>query len=144
MPARTQNSSQHVLTKPIPCHRGHKMHLNMYCPNPYHAREDSKCISTCVYQNPTIPARAQNASPFVKIRTLLYRGGQKMCPSNGSKDPKCISNLVKHLCYGMPEKTQNVSQPVCKNPSLSSEDRNVSQNVFTKTIPYQRSHKKYL
>jgi len=29
MPARTQNATQHVLTKPIPCQRGLKMYLNM-------------------------------------------------------------------------------------------------------------------
>ena len=29
MPARTQNVSLHVLTKPYPCQRGYKMHLNM-------------------------------------------------------------------------------------------------------------------
>ena len=32
--ARTENASQHVLTKPIQCPRGHKMHLNLCWPIP--------------------------------------------------------------------------------------------------------------
>ena len=32
MPARTQNSSQHVLNKPLKCQRGHKKYLNLCWP----------------------------------------------------------------------------------------------------------------
>ena len=41
MPARTQNVSQHVLTKPLPCQWGHEMYLNLCWPNLSHASEDT-------------------------------------------------------------------------------------------------------
>ena len=69
--ARTQNVSQLVLTKPLPCKRWHKIFLNMWWPNPTHASEetrsistpllhastDSNSIATRIDQTPPIPAR---------------------------------------------------------------------------------------
>jgi len=48
IPSRTQNASQHVITKSLPYQRGHKMHLNMCWSFPYIASENNKCIWTCV------------------------------------------------------------------------------------------------
>jgi hypothetical protein len=75
LPTKTQNISQLVFTKSIPCQQGHKMFHNICwsntpharedsqisqhmlnkqhtchtCwPNPYHANENKICISTCV------------------------------------------------------------------------------------------------
>ena len=42
-----KNESQHVLTNPIPCQQGIIMNQS----------EDGKCMSTCVEQNPLMPAR---------------------------------------------------------------------------------------
>jgi len=44
MSARTQNVSQCVLRKPIPC----QLELNRFWQNPSYANEATKCISTCV------------------------------------------------------------------------------------------------
>ena len=59
--ARTQNVSQHVLTKQIPCQRGRKMNLNMSWSNPSHTNQAKQCISTCT---PSMPAKTQNVSQF--------------------------------------------------------------------------------
>ena len=55
MQTRTQIDSQLVLTKPIPCQLGHKIYLNLCWPNPSHASEDLKWIST--FFDHTMPAR---------------------------------------------------------------------------------------
>ena len=46
MHAGMQNVSQHEFTKPPPCQRGLKMHFNKCCPNPSHASQNTKWIST--------------------------------------------------------------------------------------------------
>ena len=104
-PARSENATQHVLNKPItykrgykihqtlrghkmhlnkgltkiiPCQRGRQMHLNMCRPNPSHACEDTKCISTCVDKTHLMLARTQNVSTCVDqthrlpSRTKMY------------------------------------------------------------------------
>ena len=171
MPARTQNASQHVLTKPVStqnvsqlvliklvlCQRGHKIYLNLWWPKHYHASEDTKFISTCVGQTHPMPAKPQNVSQLVLIKLLpcqralkMYRNKCWRNSSHASEDTKYISNCVdqtypmpakikcvnmcwpnasnackdaiyitisvKHLCYGMPAKTQNVSKLVLKKP----------------------------
>ena len=122
MPARTQNSSQHVLTKPIPCHRGHKMHLNrcwpnlthvsegkknyfnLCWPNLSHESEDIKCISTWVYQTHPLPARTQIYSQHVlNIRIpsqrehKMYRIMGAPIPSHDIEDSKCNTCVTKPL-----------------------------------------------
>ena len=62
MTAWKQNVSQNVFTKPIACQREHKMHLNKSWTNLSLAREDTKCISTYVYQTNSMPARSQIVS----------------------------------------------------------------------------------
>jgi hypothetical protein len=57
MPARTQKVSKHVLTKPLLCQRGHKMQPNLCWPKLSHASDDTKCISICVDENHSMPAR---------------------------------------------------------------------------------------
>ena len=117
MPARTQNVSQLVLNKAVPCQRGdrvylnlcwpisrqrgHKMYLNLCWPNITHASEDPKCISTCVDQIPPMPARTQNASQHVLTKPLQCQRGHKMhlnmCwpkLSHVSEDTKYISTCV--------------------------------------------------
>jgi len=129
MPARTQNVSQLVLKNqpvqartpnisrlswpiPLTCPRGFKTHLNMFWPNPSHASEDTKCISTSIEQNPSCQ-RGQ--------KMHLY-----MCwpnPSHANEDTKCIATCVD------------------KTPPLPVRKTNLSQHVLTKPIPWQRGCK---
>ena len=46
-PGRTLNAYQLVLTKHNPRQGEHKMHLNVWWPNPSDVREDTRCISIC-------------------------------------------------------------------------------------------------
>ena len=70
MTARTQNASQHVLTKRLPCQRGNKTYLNMCWPNLSNDSEDTKYISSCVDQTPLMPARSQNVSQHLLTKIL--------------------------------------------------------------------------
>jgi hypothetical protein len=58
MSAKTQNASQDVLTKPITCQRADQLHINLSSQIPIHATDDTKPVSTCVNQTPTMPAWA--------------------------------------------------------------------------------------
>ena len=70
MPVRTEKLSQNVLSKQIPCQRGHKIYLNMCRPNPSNASENTKCTSTCDEHTHHMPARAQNASQLVLTKPI--------------------------------------------------------------------------
>ena len=101
IPARTQNIPKHVLTKSIPCQRGHKMYRHMCWANTSHATADTKCILTCVNQ---------------------CQRGHKMhlniCwpnPSYAIEGTKCISTCVDQL-HPMPARIQNVYQHVLTKP----------------------------
>ena len=115
MPARTQNASQHVLTKPLPWERGHKMYLNLSWPNPSYASEDTKCISTCVDQTLPMSARTQNVSQLVLTKHFSCQQRNKM-----------------YLNFWWP------------NPSLAARTQNSTQHVLTKPLPCERGHKMYL
>ena len=128
MHVSTQNVSQLVLTKPIPCQRKQKMLLNTWWPNRFHPTEDTKCISTCIDQTPPMPARTQNTSQHVLTKPSHDREDTKCRPktSHASEDTKFTSTLCRH------------------NPSQAGEDKNASQLVLTKSLPWQRGHKMYL
>ena len=81
MPARTQNASKHVLTKPIPCQREHKINLNMCWPNSSHASEAPNYISTCGDQTLLMPARIQNPCQHEFTKPLPCPRGNKMQPN---------------------------------------------------------------
>ena len=115
LPARTQNVSQHMLTKSLVCQRGLKIYLYVCCPYPSHASDAIKCISKCVDRTTPMPARTQNVSENVLTK-----------PSHASEDRKGISTCFD-LTNRMPARTQNVSQ-----------------QVLTKTHPCQRGHKMHL
>jgi hypothetical protein len=108
------------------------MYLNMCWPNPSHASEDVKSISTCVDETPPIPARTPNASQLVLIKTLPCQWGLKMylniCwpnPSHASEDRKCNSTCVE------------------QTPTMAARTQSVSQHVLTKSLP-QNGHKMHL
>ena len=84
MQGRSENVSQHVLSKPIPCQRGHKMYLNL------------------CGQTPPMPARTQNVSQTVLRKRLSFQQERKrrlnFCWQNTthvSDDRKCISTCKK-------------------------------------------------
>ena len=110
------------------------MHLNVCWKKPSYAREDTKCISTCIDQTYQMAAKTQNVSQQVLPKPLHCQRGHKMhlnmCwpkPFQASKDTKYILTSVKHLSYGMPAKTRNLPQP-----------------VLTKPLSCQRGNKMYL
>jgi hypothetical protein len=78
MPAGIQNATQYVLTKPIPCQRGHKIHLNLCWPNPSHASNESKCITICVDQTHPLPSRTQNLSQLGLPKFRPWKRGQNI------------------------------------------------------------------
>ena len=146
--ARIKNSFHHLLIKPLTCHRGHKIYLNMRLPNPSNASEDTICNSTCVDLPHPMPVRTQNISQLVLTKIIPVQRGDIMHLS---------------MCWqtSMPARTQNTSQYVLTKTSHASDDRsyifacvyqthpmptrtqNVSQQVLTKLITCQRRHKMY-
>jgi len=94
MPASTQNASQYVLNRPLVYQQRHKMLLNMcwartnsenkkihliICwSNVSHATEDTKFISTCVYQTHPMPARTQYVTQLVLTYPILCQWGHKI------------------------------------------------------------------
>ena len=65
MPVRNQHIPQHVRTKTSLAQRDQKIVSQYLRPNPYHASEDKKCISTYDDQTFPIPERTQNVSQHV-------------------------------------------------------------------------------
>ena len=92
LPADTQNAAHKVLTKPIPYHRRHKMHLNMWWPNLNHA------IEFLSWQNPSNASQDKNATQHVLNKHILaHKMHVNLCwpnPSNASEDTICISTRV--------------------------------------------------
>ena len=97
MPARTENASQHVLTKCLPYQRRHKMHLSLCWPNPSHASEYTKFTLTCVDKNNPIQTRTHYESQHVLTKHIPCQRVHKIYlymwwpnPSHASEDTKWI------------------------------------------------------
>ena len=133
MPARTQNVSQHVLTKSLPCQRG----LKMSWPNLPDASEDRKWISTCGVQTFSMPAKTKIISWCVdQIPTKMYLNMNWPNPSHDREDTKCIS----HAC----EKPKCIATCVDRTIAMPARTQNVSLHVLTKPYPCQRGYKMHL
>ena len=146
---RTDNASQHVFNKSIPCQRGHKIYPNLCRPNSIHASEDIRCISTCLDQTAPIPERIQNSiwvdstAPMPARKHKKHPNTSWPNPSHANEDSKCISTCVEQLnrwqkmhlnmCWpklfyvngdtkfistGVPARTQTVSQLVLKKHNI--------------------------
>ena len=63
------------------------MNLNMFCPIPLYASQKTKCISTCVDQTPSIPARKQNAHSIVLYTLPITKPNYKT-------EPKFIEEII--------------------------------------------------
>ena len=115
LPARTQNSSQHVL-KPLPCPRGLKIYLNICWPNPRpHSSEDTKYISTFVERTTPMPTTTQNVSQHVLTKIIPSQRELKLYVnlcwpkvSHDSEDTKWIWTCVEQT-HPMSVRTQNAS-----------------------------------
>ena len=114
--ARTQNLSEYVLTKSIPCQRWLKMYLNMCWANITYANKDKKCISTCTVHTLPIPARTQSVSQFDLTKPVPWLEDTNCistCVDQTSpmktKNTKCISTLVDQI-HPITARTQNASQ----------------------------------
>ena len=150
IPSRTQNLSQHVLTKPILCQQEHKIYLKMRWQNKSHCSEDIKYISIGVWQTPPMPAMIQNVSQNILINPILYQRGHKIYlnmsgtnPYHGSKNSKCIQHvLTKPLpCQRGHKIYLNmfwITPPVPAGTPIGS------QQVLSKPIPCQRGLKMHL
>ena len=165
--ARTQNESQNLLTKPTytslytKCFSTcvnhthavqlvltkaitwlwvHKIYLNLCWPNPFHAIENSKCISTCIEQTSTMPAKTQNSpqthqTPIMLARTQNASQHMLTNPFHARENKKCISTCVDQN-HSMPVRTQNGYQQVLtKTRAISARRLTVSQVVLCKHIP---------
>ena len=95
----------------------------MCWPNPSHASEDTKCISTCVDQTPPLVARTQSASQHMLTEFSPCQRGQKMnlamwWPnlSHASEDKKCISLYLTNPIQAS-EVTKCISTSIEQNPS---------------------------
>ena len=62
MPAKTQNLSQFVLTKPLPFQHGNNMYLNFSCPNASLASDATKFKSTWFEKTHAMSVRTQYVS----------------------------------------------------------------------------------
>ena len=189
MPSITQKVSQHVLTKHYHISTGtksnvtcdeqtyqgeHKMFLNISWPNPSHASEDIRCISTCVIQI----CDTKCISTGVDQTQLMPQNTKNASQHGWSNDSKSISTCVDQI-PPMPESTQNalklcwpnpfhaseqikksikclpnrpnaikatkcISTCVDQTPHMSTITQKASQIVLTKHLPWQRGQKMYL
>ena len=151
MTVRTQTGCQHMLTKHVPCMRGHK-NLKISWPNIFHDSKDTKCISTCVEHIPAIPtntqrimtARTQNSTQHILTKTIPSKRTHKSFssplhtshdsehtklsqikliknPSHNSEDTKCFRTCLDQS-PPMPARTQNEPQLCWRNPPQANED----------------------
>ena len=155
MPTRTQNASQLVLTKPIPCQRGHKMHLNMCRP----CQPGNKMNLNMCWPNADMPARTQNISQLVLTKPTPCKGGHKMYLKRARKQSVSQPVLTKpflfqrrhkiylNLCWPNPshtrEDTKYISTCVYQNHPMSARTQNSSQLVLTKPLTCQQWVKMY-
>ena len=125
MSARTQNASQHVLTKLIKSQQRLKMHFIMCWPNPSHASQDTKCISTSVEQTPPKAARTENATQPITTKLI-----------------QCQRGLKIHLNLCWPSSTMQArSQNVLRNPSHASQDTKCISTCFDQDACEDKTHR---
>ena len=133
---RAQNPSQY--TPPM---RAATNNFNMCRSNPTHSSVDTTC--------PRMHARTQSVSQYVMTQNILCQIGQKRFLNICLPKPlPCQQGHNVYLNTSWP-KTSNarefeirVSKCVDQTPHVPAKTENDSQNVFTKTLPSQRRHKK--
>ena len=111
--ASTRNVSQLMLTKRIPCKRGHKMFRNLCWPNIPCQLGHKMHLHMC-WPNPSYESEDKNVSQLELTKPVPCQGEQKMhlnlCwpnTSQASEDKKCVDQTPS-----IPARTQNVTQLV--------------------------------
>ena len=96
MPARTQNASQHVLTKHLMCQRRHKMHLNTCWPNPFHACEDTNASQNILtkYSYANMDTKFISHKIHQHALTKTFSSKCWLNPSLANENTKSFSNCV--------------------------------------------------
>jgi hypothetical protein len=138
MPVRTQNVTQQMLIKPIPCRRGHNMYLKLCKPNlPMPGRTQIVCQLVFTIHIPWTPGHNMYlnmcwSNPSVASEnTNCISFWVDQIPSYGSRDTKWISKCTDKT-HPMPVRTQNVSQHVLNN---DSDDRKCISTRFDQNSP---------
>jgi len=138
MLARTQNTAQHVWTKPLTCQRATKMHFNLCWQTPNYCTENTKCISRSVDQTQPMQARTQKVSQLVHLKMHWAKA------SHAREDTKCIPTCIEQTPT-MLGTAQNASQPAfTKTHLMPASTQNAYQLVLTKPISFQWAHKMHL
>ena len=129
MAASTNNSTQHVLIKPLICQREHKMYLNMCLPNP------------------PMPAQTETPSPQVLTKPIPCHRGPKMnlisfwtIPSHVSEDTKCIPTSEVRNPSHANKHTKCKSTCDDQTQPMPSSTKNASQHELTKPQPGHIMH----
>ena len=143
------------------------MHLIMCWPNPSHANEDSKCISTCVEQwhrwqkmhlNMCWPKRQRGHKMHLNWywpKTLLCERGHKIYlnmywrkPIQCHRGLQCFSNMWWSNITYTNEDTKSLTyqwgKKIISACVVKARTQNVSQHELTKHFPWERGHKMLL
>ena len=124
MLTRTQNASQHELTKSLTYQQGKKKYFSLCWSNLSHESKDTKCISTWVDQTHPLQARTQNASQHALNNAY-----------QASEDTKCIAPWVYQSPL-MTERIQNVRQHVLIKPLPSPRGQNMQLNMCRRMLSH--------
>ena len=138
MPARSHYASQHVLTKHYhaPCQQAHNMHINLCSLNPTHASELSKCISTWVEKNPSMPARPQVAFQHALTKTIPVHRGHKIHLFMWWAKSSCTNDHTKFISTFPCQQGQKFHRNICRpNPSDASYDTKCISTRFYQAHP---------
>ena len=142
MTDRTQNVSQHVLTKSLLCQRGHKEHLNMCWSYLSHASNEEKCISSFVDQTHSMPAKICNESQHVLNKPISCPSEHKTPPMTPTTQNESQHVLRKPIPWQRGNKMYlNLCWP---KPSHASIETKCMSTVFSKHLPSQEWDKIYL
>ena len=164
MPARTQNSSQNVLTKLNPCQWRHKMYRNMCWPNPYLGNADTRCMWTsqqvlikhlpCQRRHnmfwPNYFHAIEDTMYILTKYISLWVRTQNVSQLVLTKRLQCQRGHKMHLNMIWPnpsnasEDTKCISTCVDQNSPMSARTKNISELVLTKPISWLLGHKMYI
>ena len=130
MPVRTQNVTQQMLTKPIPCRRGHNMYLKLCKTNPpMTGRTQIVCQHVFTIHIPWMPGHT------------MYLNVCWSNPSLASENTKCISIWVDQIASYASGDTKWISTSVDQTHAMLASTQIASQYLYTKPLQCQRVYK---
>ena len=123
------------------------MFHKMCTPNPKIANEKKICISRCVDQSHSMPARTQNSYQLVMTKSIPCQQGHIIylklrwpSPSHASEDIKWFSTSVGQFPHASKD-TKCISTCNDKIYAMPARAQNVSQLALTKSLTCLRGHK---